>query len=201
MGYQASVRKISLLNRYYKITRFYSFIIDILIKAVVILAAFILIFFVLNFFFNLNDALNHVVQTYSSVKIFLIFLASETSFGIAPPEIFILWASRSSLPIFNLFMLSCMSYLAGIIAYLIGTRLHLIPKIKIYIEYKIRTHVNNVLKWGGLFVFIGAMLPIPHSAVSMACGLIRFNFKHYLLWALFRFLRFGVYVFFLDMLV
>jgi hypothetical protein len=27
----------------------------------------------------------------------------------------------------------------------------------------------------------------------MACGLIKYNFKHYLLWSLFRFARFIVY--------
>jgi len=69
----------------------------------------------------------------------------------------------------------------------------MIPAIKNHIENKIAKHIVNLRKWGGLFVFIGAMLPIPHSVVSLACGLIKYNFKHYLLWALFRYVRFILY--------
>ncbi|MDG1188919.1 MAG: short-chain dehydrogenase, partial [Flavobacteriales bacterium] len=51
----------------------------------------------------------------------------------------------------------------------------------------------NLRKWGGVFVFLGAVSPLPHSMVSMACGLIKYNFKHYLLLSLFRYVRFLVY--------
>ena len=83
--------------------------------------------------------------------------------------------------------------LGGIIAYYIGKSLFLIPSVKNHIENKIALHITNLRRWGGLFVFIGAMLPLPHSIVSLACGLINYNFKHYLLWALFRYVRFAIY--------
>jgi hypothetical protein len=40
------------------------------------------------------------------------------------------------------------------------------------IESKIVLPVPNLRKWGGLFVFIVAMVPLPHSIVGLACGLI-----------------------------
>jgi membrane protein YqaA with SNARE-associated domain len=92
-----------------------------------------------------------------------------------------------------LFILASLSYLGGIIAYIAGQKLILIPAIKNHIENKIVKHITNLRKWGGLFVFIGAMLPLPHSIVSLACGLIKYKFKNYLLWALFRYLRFILY--------
>jgi membrane protein DedA with SNARE-associated domain len=71
--------------------------------------------------------------------------------------------------------------------------LFLIPAVKNYIEVKIAKHIVNLRKWGGVFVFLGAVSPLPHSMVSMASGLIKYNFKHYLLWSLFRYIRFLVY--------
>ncbi|HAN77335.1 MAG TPA: short-chain dehydrogenase, partial [Bacteroidales bacterium] len=105
------------------------------------------------------------------------------------------WASKSETQWLFLFILATMSYVGGIIAYFIGNRLFLVPAIKQHIETKISKHIMNLRKWGGLFVFIGAMLPIPHSVVSMACGLIKYKFSHYLLWALFRYVRFAIYAF------
>lgn len=194
MAYQLSVKKLALLNRYYKISQFYSFFKDTAIKGGIVLVIFAAILLVLEIFFlDFNSLLKTFVETYSPEIIFSFFLLSETVLGLVPPEIFIAWASKSATPWFYLFILASMSYLGGIIAYYIGNRLFLIPAVKYHIENKIARHITNLRKWGGLFVFIGAMLPIPHSVVSLACGLIKYNFRYYLLWALFRYLRFALY--------
>ena len=96
-------------------------------------------------------------------------------------------------PLGILFILASHSYFGGILAYFIGKRVALFPIVKNYLEVKIKKHLSNLRKWGGFFVFVGATLPIPHSLVSMACGIINYNFGHYLLWALFRYLRFVLY--------
>jgi membrane protein YqaA with SNARE-associated domain len=92
-----------------------------------------------------------------------------------------------------LFILATISYAGGIISYFIGNRLFLIPNIKNHIENKIEKHIVNLRKWGGLFVLLGAISPIPHSIVSLASGLIKYDFKHYLMWSLFRYARFLFY--------
>lgn len=194
IAYQLSIKRIHLLNRYYKITQFYSFLKDTSIKAGIVIVAFVAILLALEIFLlDFNALLNNLVETYSPQIIFGFFLLSETVLGLVPPEIFIAWASKSITPWLFLFILASMSYIGGVIAYYIGNRLFLIPAIKNHIENKIAKHIVNLRKWGGLFVFIGAMLPIPHSVVSLACGLIKYNFKHYLLWALFRYVRFILY--------
>ena len=183
-----------MLNRYYKITQFYSFLKNTAVKGGIAILVFGTILLFLEYFFlDFNTLLNSLVATYSPKVIILFFLLSETILGLVPPEIFIAWASKSATPWLFLFILASMSYLGGIIAYFIGNRLFLIPAVKNHIENKIAIHINNLKKWGGLFVFIGAMLPLPHSIVSLACGLIKYNFKHYLLWALFRYVRFVLY--------
>lgn len=188
------MKRLLLLNRYYKITQFYSFLKNTAVKGGIAILVFGTILLFLEYFFlDFNTLLNSLVATYSPKVIILFFLLSETILGLVPPEIFIAWASKSATPWLFLFILASMSYLGGIIAYFIGNRLFLIPAVKNHIENKIAIHINNLKKWGGLFVFIGAMLPLPHSIVSLACGLIKYNFKHYLLWALFRYVRFVLY--------
>lgn len=189
-----SAKRLTLLNRYYRITQFYSFLRDTAVKGGIAIVFFVTILLVLEYFFlDFNALLNTLVTTYSAKVIFSFFLVSETILGIVPPEIFIAWSSKSATPWMYLFILASMSYLGGILAYFIGNRLSLIPSVRNHIENKIAKHIINLRKWGGLFVFIGAMLPLPHSIVSLACGLIKYSFKNYLLWALFRYLRFFIY--------
>ena len=183
-----------LLNRYYQITKFYSFIKNTAFKGSAAIIVFILLLILLELFvLDFNFLLNQIVASYSSTFIFSFFLASETFLGIIPPEIFIAWASRSANPWFFLLILATISYVGGIISYLIGNRLFLIPSVKNHIENKIAKHIVNLRKWGGLFVLLGAISPIPHSLVSLASGLIKYNFKYYLMWSLFRYARFVIY--------
>jgi hypothetical protein len=167
-------KRLGLLNRYFKITRFYSFLKHTAFKGGYLIALFIAIVFLLDtFVVDINLLLSNLVDSFSPLVIFSIFLISESILGLLPP--------------------ASISYLGGVISYFIGGRLFLIPAVKNYIEVKIAKHIVNLRKWGGVFVFLGAVSPLPHSMVSMACGLIKYNFKHYLLWSLFRYVRFLVY--------
>lgn len=189
-----STKRLTLINRYYKITRFYPFLKDTAIKAGITILVFVLLIIGLELFvLDINSILNNLVASYSPKIIFTVFLISETILGIVPPEVFIAWASKSVTPWLFLFVLASMSYIGGIISYFIGNRIFLIPSVKKHMENKIAKHITNLRKWGGFFVFVGAMLPIPHSLVSLASGLIKYNFRSYLLWALFRFARFAMY--------
>ena len=187
-------KRLSLINRYFKITQFYSFIKSTAFKGAIVAIIFILLLlFVDSFIVDIGSLLTNLVETCSPLVILSVFLLSESLLGLLPPEIFIAWASKSSNSYLNLFLLSSISYIGGIISYFIGNRLFLIPSVRDHIELKIAKHIINLRKWGGIFVFLGAVSPIPHSIVSMACGLFIYNFKYYLLWSLFRFIRFLVY--------
>lgn len=194
IAYKLSIKKITLLNRYYKITRFYSFLKNTAYKAGLGIVIFAAILLALEYFLvDFNSIFNNLAATYSPVIVFSFFLISETVLGLVPPEIFIAWASKAAASWLFLFVLATLSYLGGIISYFIGYGLFLIPGIKNHIENKIAKHIINLRKWGGLFVVLGAISPIPHSLVSLASGLIRYNFRQYVLWSLFRYLRFVIY--------
>ena len=127
-----------LLNRYYQITKFYSFLKNTAFKGGAAVIIFVLLLVVLELFvLDFNSLLNHLVATYSATFIFSFFLASETILGIIPPEVFIAWSSKSASPWLFLFILATISYAGGIISYFIGNRLFLIPNIKNHIENKL----------------------------------------------------------------
>jgi membrane protein YqaA with SNARE-associated domain len=193
MTYRNSMKRLTLINRYYKITRFYPFLKDTAFKAGVSVIVFILIVLGVEFFvLDINTFLIKLVDTYAPQIIFSFFLVSETLLGLIPLKYSLDGHQINNSMVF-LFILATMSYAGGIISYFIGNRIFLIPSVKNHIENKIARHISNLRKWGGFFVFVGAMLPIPHSVVSLASGLIKYNFRHYLLWALFRYARFALY--------
>lgn len=194
MTVRNSTKHLQLINRYYKITGFYPFLKNVAVKAGITAIIFILIVLGIELFvLDINVFLNKLVSTYSAQVILTFFLISETILGLIPPEVFIAWASKSVTPWLFLFLLATMSYFGGVISYLIGNRLFLIPSVRNHLENKIASHISNLRKWGGFFVFVGAMLPIPHSMVSLASGLISYKFRNYLLWSLFRYVRFVIY--------
>ena len=187
-------QKAMALHRYYRITLFYKFLKDTAYKAGLILLVFVGVIVALEcFFIDIQVLLNTLVSNYTPQIIFTVFLFSESLLGLLPPEIFIAWSSKSATPWLFIFILATLSYLSGIISYFIGKYLYLIPSVKNYTEQKVEKHIIKIRKWGGFFIVIGAITPIPHSLVSMASGLINYNFKNYLVWALFRYIRFIAY--------
>jgi membrane protein YqaA with SNARE-associated domain len=188
------LRRWSLAHRYYKITRFYSFLKNTAYQAFFIIVIFVLLLMAVNFFIiDINLLINNILETYSPKAVILCFLISESILGLIPPEIFILWSSKSDSPFLFLFALATVSYIGGAVSYFIGMCMSLMPAVSKHVERKIKQHIINLRKWGGLFIVLGAISPIPHSIVSIGAGLIDYKFKYYLLWSLFRYLRFVIY--------
>ena len=104
-------KRLGLLNRYFKITRFYSFLKHTAFKGGYLIAFFIAIVFLLDtFVVDINLLLSNLVDSFSPLVIFTIFLISESILGLLPPDVFIAWASKSSFPYLFLFTLASISY-------------------------------------------------------------------------------------------
>jgi membrane protein YqaA with SNARE-associated domain len=163
-------------------------------KAIAAILVFLLLILAVDYFFiDVNLLLNQLVVKYSPITIFVVFMISESMLGLLPPEVFIAWAAKAVSPWLFLFLLATISYAGGVAAYLVGTHISNVKSVKTHFETKIKTHVDKLRKWGGLFIVMGATLPIPHAMVSLASGVIQYSFGNYLLWSLFRYLRFGLY--------
>ena len=190
----AIFKKWVLMHRYYIITRFYFFLKQSALQSFFMVLIFVLlVIFINTFIIDVNSLIKNITETYSPPIVILCFLFSESILGLIPPEIFILWSSKLAYPWLFLFLLATASYIGGAISYFIGVHLSKTPRISKYIELKIRKYIINLRKWGGLFIVLGALSPIPHSIVSIGSGMIKFKFSYYLLWSLFRYLRFAIY--------
>lgn len=131
------------------------------------------------------------------VLLYMIFFTSEVVFGLIPPEFFMMvWILHGvTIPAFiiNLTILTLISYVSGIIGYLIGRNL---SKTAFYkkIEEKYLTQYQGKLKrYGGFLVIVGATTPVPYSATCMLAGSINLDFKYFLLISISRIVRFSVY--------
>ncbi|MCF8229352.1 MAG: VTT domain-containing protein [Bacteroidales bacterium] len=127
---------------------------------------------------------------------YLVFSLSEVAFGIIPPEIFMLVSAQKediSFYIVTLIILSGISYGAGILGYFIGNyfndtrfyqRLH-----KRYLE----KYAGYVRRFGGFIIIVASLTPVPFSAIAMIIGAVDYPFRNYILFSLFRFVRFIAY--------
>ena len=70
-----------------------------------------------------------------------------------------------------------------------------------YLEVKMKKHIKNTRKWGGLIIAVGALLPIPFAMTSIAAGMIKFKFTNYLLFGVLRYIRFYAYAYVIFKLV
>lgn len=191
---QVKKSRLRLLHQYYSYTGFYAFVRSSLGKAILPIGLFIVGLWIVHaFVIDFDDLFTSITTTYSPIAILSVFFASESFLGLIPPEIFIAWADKTSSPIFYLSLLAVLSYLGGIISYFIGRGIAVMPSVYAYLEIKMQKHVKMIRKWGGFLIIVGALLPIPFSLTSIAAGLIKYEFKNYLLFGLLRFLRFYLY--------
>ncbi|WP_099092401.1 YqaA family protein [Lutibacter profundi] len=186
--------KIKLLHQYYSYTGFYKFILNSIKKAITPILFLVIILIVFNnYIYNINDGLEIVTTTFSTLAIFLMFFVSETILGLIPPEIFIAWSKKTSTPIVNLALLATLSYIGGVLSYFIGKAILKVRVVKEYFENKMHKQLKNTSKWGGFLIVVGALLPIPFSITCLAAGMIKYPLKGVLLFGLLRFVRFTIY--------
>ena len=191
---KTNAKKAYLIHNYYSRTGFYMFIWESLKKAFIPLLMIVIALFLVNrYLFNINNGLEYLTEILPKTGIFSFFFVSETLLGLVPPEIFIAWSKKTADPILNLALLATISYLGGLLSYVIGKWSLKIKSVKLYLEVKMAKHLKNTSRWGGFLILVGALLPIPFSISCMTAGMIRYSFKNVVLFGLFRFIRFAIY--------
>ena len=182
------------LHNYYGRTGFYLFVWESLKKAFLPIVAVLIGLFLFNkYVYNINEGLHHFTETFSRLTVLTSFFISETLLGLVPPEMFIAWSKKTPEPILNLSILATLSYLGGLVSYFIGKTALKIKSVKEYLEVKMAANLKNTLKWGGILILVGALLPLPFSIACLAAGMIKYPFRSVVLFGLFRFARFAIY--------
>jgi len=132
--------------------------------------------------------------------VFLVFLVSEIIFGIIPPEIFMLWGVHlqdMGFYIFAVALFSIFSYGAGVIGFLFGSYMYKSGVYEFLRKHILKDYIKYLHKYGGFLVIVASLTPLPYSAISMLVGTVKFPFKKFLTYSLFRFARFAAYSFFI----
>ena len=181
-------------HRYYKITGFYSFVLESIKKSMPPVLVVVGLLVVFHFaVMPLPKALELAVEELPNYGVLAFFFASETILGLIPPELFIAWAGKTAQPELNLFFIALLSYLGGMCSYFLGRWSLKIPAIHNYLEVKMAKQLVMARKWGGILIAVGALLPLPFSVGSLVAGMLRYPFKNWVIIGLLRFLRFALY--------
>lgn len=189
-----------LYNYYYRKTGFYRVLLKGFTRLLIAIAIIILTFIMLSEFliFDFKDVFVSVVESVPHWMVFVLFYLSDSVLlSIAPPDLFILWADSFENKFLVLFMLALLSYAAGITSYFIGKRIGSIPAVRRWINLRFSRLVKSVNKWGGGFIIVAAILPIPWSPALIVTGILNYSLKMLLIVALTRFARFFLYGYFL----
>lgn len=130
------------------------------------------------------------------IMIYLTFSLSELIFGLIPPELFIIWVIdhgvfQQFLP--DVLLLAIISYLSGLVGYSLGKASRNWQFMKSLMERYVYKYNDYYRKYGGFLVVIGAMTPLPFSAVCMLMGASSYPYGRFLLLASIRFIRFALY--------
>ena len=153
----------------------------------------LLIITVDRFLWDINLFLENATDNYSNFLVFTIFFISESVMGILPPEIFIAWTDKTPMPWTNLTGLALLAYMAGSVAYYIGRMILSIPAVTRYVKLTMAKHIRNIRRWGGVMIMVTALLPLPFSIASMAAGIMEYDYRKYLFFAVARIARFYLY--------
>ena len=146
----------------------------------------------------LEETLSNEITFLADKKILLfsIFSLSEIIFGLIPPEFFmILWQHQGTVMdyVINLSILAALSYGAGVLGYYIGitfTKTVFFQKIRL--KYLVQ-YEYSLRKYGMYLVLVGAITPVPFSAMCMLAGSVKLSYKTFLWVCLSRIFRFAVY--------
>ncbi|UAM97364.1 short-chain dehydrogenase [Polaribacter litorisediminis] len=182
------------LHVYYGRTGFYLFVWESIKKAFLpIVGVVIALYFFNKYVYDINEGLENITETFSTIGVLITFFTSETLLGLIPPEIFIAWSKKTAHPVINLSILATLSYSGGLLSYFLGKLTLKIESVKNYLEVKMAANLKNTKKWGGFLILVGALLPLPFSIACLAAGMIKYPFRNVVFFGLFRFLRFAAY--------
>jgi len=164
------------------------------------IALLIVLLIAYRFFINYINIKNFTSIDYledlSTAFIFVVFFFSEIIFGIIPPEFFMIWILNHKDPEmypFFILALSTISYFAGIFAFLFGKYLHETTLYNLMKKYIIGRYERKINMYGGVAIIVAALTPLPFSGTSAVIGAIGYDYKKYFLFALSRFIRYGLY--------
>ncbi len=175
-----------------------NFLLKNLFKGIFWLALILVVFVLIKNEIDLESSTSIDSIRDKPILVLLVYIFSEVAFGIIPPEFFMIWSLQYTEPLqygFIVLLLAVISYMAGVLGYWIGVFFNKTKWYKYLHEKLLYKYQGVVNRFGIYLIAVASMTPIPFSAICMIVGSARYPFRKLLLFACFRFLRFGIYSF------
>lgn len=183
-------------NYYYKRTGFYKTLVKSVLKLAFGIVLFFAVFIILSEFIidDLEGTFIRMTETVPQFLVYVMFFLSDSVFlSIVPPDLFILWADSFENGFLVLLLLGLISWGAGVFSYYLGNRIAQIPKVNNWLHKRFPGLIKSVSKWGGAFIIVAAILPIPWSPALIVTGMLEYPFVKMLYFSISRFARFIIY--------
>lgn len=181
-------------HRYFLRSGFYIFLAKNILKVTSILLALILLFVVLErWVIDMDVVFKSFFKNTPFHLVFVIFTISESFFGLIPPDFFIIWAKNFDHVWLIISTLACLSYIGGLISYYIGSRIRRIKNLNNYLSKKFNDNLKKIKRWGGVFLVVAAMFPLPYSTICIISGILKYPLNSFMWLGLVRILRFYIY--------
>ncbi len=189
-------------HNYFKRTGHYRFVGTNIIRLILVATLFMLVLWgFTTFVLDINQMEEIIFSRLPDWLIFTTLFISECFTGLLPPDMYIIWANTFPHPYLIVFFLALLSYVGGMISWFIGTQIHRLKRVKLWVDVKFKEQVKLFRRYGGLVIFISALTPLPFSPVSTVAGMIDYPFRLYWIVALSRFLRFFLYAYFIYQVI
>jgi membrane protein YqaA with SNARE-associated domain len=187
-----SLSKIKEIYLHYKEKGLYRYVGWNVLKILFFYAIFVvIIYFVGRYLLDYNKIFQYALDKLSDRTALLVFFLSESFLGLVPVDLFVIWTLKFETPVIYLAILGVLSYAGGVISYFIGLWISRRPRIRAYTERRLKGYIEFTRKWGGAFIVIAALFPFsPFSMVTIAVTMLRYPFKHFLLFGTARLVRF-----------
>ena len=181
----------------YRLPEKYRFFVKNLIRGLAWLAAIVVLFILFQEHGSRELFKEYLRPLYSQpLLMYLIYTFSEIFFGIIPPELFMVWATKLGsvfLYIEAVVLLAFISYGAGAIGFVFGKFLSRTVAFR-FARRKYMERLQRLLhKYGFFLLIVASLTPIPFSAVCMLVGASGYPGRKFFVYTLLRFVRFAVY--------
>jgi membrane protein YqaA with SNARE-associated domain len=187
-------KKGNLYHQFYRRRGGYHFIGRSLFKLTIALILLGAVLYLINeYVYNITDATEYLTANFNILFILGSFLLSESTLGLLSPEIFVIWVKQFDYPWLWLLLIATISYSGAIIAYFIGTKLYMLPRIHKWIDETFAVQFGQIRRFGGLLIILAAVTPLPYPPVCIISGMVHFPFRLFLILVATRFLRFAAY--------
>ncbi len=154
---------------------------DLIFSIFLLLLIFIAFIF---FYTEVKSIFTFLISSYGIIGIILVVIIMDTIIQPISPDIIVFGATFGGANITTAIIAGLASCLAGSIGYFIGKKIGAKEFRKWFSEKHLIKGKELFDKYGILAIVVGALSPIPYSAICWTAGIYNMKYKHFLLTSL-----------------